>query len=142
MPFNRLAHLQLTDAAGHRYFRSQTRRVPTLILNPKTLADMSIPLGAAPESIPGTGGEHEPASVMGNPFVLKDALSKLDVALEEVISALEGEESSMGSSANENLLLKKFQTWRDELTSLKTTGQHEVSKENGVTTQEGPMFTD
>ena len=38
-------------------------------------------LAAAPESVPGTGGKDEPASVVGNPFVLKSAFNDLDTAL-------------------------------------------------------------
>lgn len=80
--------------------------------------------------------------MMGNPFAFKNALDKLNLALDEVVSALQGEESRMGSSSNENVLLRKFQTWRDEVVSLKSRdGERTSTKGTGVT-QEGPMFTD
>lgn len=78
---------------------------------------------------------------MGNPFAYGSALNKLDIALNEVISTLEGEISKMGSAANEQKVLQKFQVWRNELQYLKNGGQAGHSREAG-NPQEGPLFTD
>lgn len=98
-------------------------------------------LAAPAESVPGTGGEREPTSVMGNPYALKGALSKLDQALSEAISSLEGEESSVGSSANENALVQKFKSWQAELLHL-SRGQGGSGGQATGNPQEGPLFTD
>ena len=75
----------------------------------------------------------------GNPFVFKEALSKLDIALNDVIAALEHEEGSMGSSGNESALLQKFKSWRLEIVGVeRKTGPDR----NAGTTQEGGLFTD
>lgn len=81
---------------------------------------------------------------MGNPFALKNALGKLDLALYEVISALQGEGSNVGSPANSSILERKFQTWREEVNSLTERNWEETDRkgDGACTTQEGPMFTD
>lgn len=79
-----------------------------------------VPSIAAPaESIPGTGGDKQPAYLVGNPFSLESAFSKLDSALNEVISAVEGEESRVGSSAAQENLVSRFKSWRAELVALR-----------------------
>ena len=69
-------------------------------------------------SIPGTGGGHEPASVVGNPYTLKSAFAKLGESLNDVITTIEAEERSMGSASNEQSMLDKFKHWRMELDQL------------------------
>ncbi|KIP06381.1 hypothetical protein PHLGIDRAFT_107014 [Phlebiopsis gigantea 11061_1 CR5-6] len=110
--------------------------------NPGQVFPKSDPKAAPQESVPGTGGERGPASVMGNPYAFKDVLDKLDVALEEAIMAIRAKEDSVSSSTSENALIQKLQSWRDELMTLTAVQGKKGSVEQAVTTQEGPMFTD
>ncbi|KAI0339065.1 hypothetical protein BDW22DRAFT_1431980 [Trametopsis cervina] len=110
--------------------------------NPGQVYPKSDPQAAPSESVPGTGGEQQPQSVVGNPFSLHGSFSKLDSALNEIISALEGEESSVGSSANENVLISKFKSWREELKALRGGAQGFGGSEAPGTPQEGGLFTD
>ena len=137
-------HLTLghADGADERYSRSLTQRVPILPLDCHASTHPSPRLAAPQESVPGTGSEREPASALGNPYAFKVALGKLDVALEEAITAIMREDRRIGSSENENALLQKLQSWRNELLVLGETKGKTGSTEQVVTTQEGPMFTD
>ena len=101
-------------------------------------------VAAAPESIPGTGGGHEPASVVGNPYTLRSAFAKLDEALNEVITIIESEEESAGSASNEQAMVQKFKAWRLELNVLRegNSKMHTASGSSSGTPQEGGMFTD
>ena len=95
--------------------------------------------------MPGTGGEREPSAVVGNPYSLRTAFSKLDVALNEIISALEGEEEAVGSSSSQETLIAKFKSWRMELANMRggvnRFGGHVQSHAPG-TVQEGGLFSD
>jgi hypothetical protein len=101
-------------------------------------------IAAPAQTVPGTGGEAEPASVLGNPFSLHSSLGKLEIALNEIISALENEGSSVGSSASEESLLSKFKSWRAELVAMQkgSTGFGGTRRGGGDTAQEGGLFTD
>ncbi|KAJ2991988.1 hypothetical protein NUW54_g8049 [Trametes sanguinea] len=116
--------------------------------NPGQVYPQSDPQPAPPESVPGTGGERNPRSddILGNPYVLEDAFSKLDSALTEVISSIQGETRSVGAAASENALLAKFTRWRDELTDIrkgrKNLGSAGNSPGNAATEQQGGLFTD
>ncbi|KAI0692315.1 hypothetical protein BC835DRAFT_60216 [Cytidiella melzeri] len=113
--------------------------------NPGGVYPKSDPKSAPAESVPGTGGETEPSSALGNPFSLHSALNKLDVALNEIISSLEGEESRVGSSSSEEALVSKFKSWRAELVAMRGGsagfGGTYTAKGTG-TPQEGGLFTD
>ncbi|KAI0764097.1 hypothetical protein BC629DRAFT_1596780 [Irpex lacteus] len=112
--------------------------------NPGQVYPKSDPQAAPAESVPGTGGENNPASVIGNPFALESAYSKLDIALNEVLSILQGEESRVGSSATEENLVSRFKSWRAELTALRhgAAGFSGTTRVDAGTPQEGGMFTD
>lgn len=71
--------------------------------------------------------------------MLKEALSKLDIALNEVVAALEHEEGSSGSSAAERSMLQRFKSWQLELTGL---GRRVGTGRDEGTSQEGGLFTD
>ncbi len=70
----------------------------------------------------GTGGEHEPHGLetLGNPYVLRESFAKLDHALTEVITTIQGEERSVGAATSVDALVRKFSSWRDELTNIRT----------------------
>ncbi|TFK36535.1 hypothetical protein BDQ12DRAFT_699583 [Crucibulum laeve] len=72
---------------------------------------------------------------IGNPFLMNNALQKLDHALGDVLEILENEESAQGSSREENTLLWKFREWKDDLQRMRS-GNVTASE------QEGGMFTD
>lgn len=100
-------------------------------------------LAAPPESVPGTGGGHEPSSAIGNTFALQGAFGKLDIALNEVIATLEAEESAVGSSASQQTLISKFKSWQAELSALRG-GVNRFSGRtmDRGTPQEGGLFAD
>ena len=92
--------------------------------------------------------------MLGNPFVLSEAFSRLDHALSEVIDKVQAEKRAAGSSSNEDALVRKFAGWRDELTQIRggervnvrdgTLGE-KVSSDSQAETrrqQEGGLFTD
>ncbi|PSS37263.1 hypothetical protein PHLCEN_2v901 [Hermanssonia centrifuga] len=111
--------------------------------NPGQVYPRSDPKAAPAESVPGTGGEAQPSSVMGNPFALKSAFSKLDSALNEIISTIEGEGESVGSSSDAQAMVQKFEAWRMELNTMRSGSVHTIkgSQDTG-TPQEGGMFAD
>ncbi|CDO76771.1 hypothetical protein BN946_scf185028.g22 [Trametes cinnabarina] len=116
--------------------------------NPGQVYPQSDPQPAAPESIPGTGGEGNLRTdeLLGNPYVLEDAFSKLDSALSEVISRIQTEERSVGNASNGDTLLQKFTRWRDELTEIRRGRKSVGSAGRGgdalAQQQEGGLFTD
>lgn len=86
--------------------------------------------------------------LLGNPYALKGAFGKLDSALGDVISALEGEEGAVGSSSNGEHILSKFRTWKTELGQMQG-GQSVQVGARGMQAlsdadfpQEGGMFAD
>ncbi|KAH8084893.1 hypothetical protein BXZ70DRAFT_1011949 [Cristinia sonorae] len=113
--------------------------------NPGQVFPKSDPKAAPAESVPGTGGENEPSSLMSNPFALQSVFGKLDDALGGVISALESEEKSAGSSANEDATVAKFKQWKTELDQISRSGQvaqQPRAEDNSIVQQEGGLFTD
>ncbi|EKM52707.1 uncharacterized protein PHACADRAFT_164637 [Phanerochaete carnosa HHB-10118-sp] len=110
--------------------------------NPGAVYPKSGPNAAPAGSVPGTGGEDEPSSVLGNPFAFQGALNKLGGALNEVITALEGEAGRAGVAENEQQILRKFRAWAAELRALEGRGQPGGHDSELVNPQEGPLFTD
>ncbi|KAI0670228.1 hypothetical protein C8Q78DRAFT_1079211 [Trametes maxima] len=117
--------------------------------NPGQVFPQSDPQPAPAESVPGTGGSRSPPAeeALGNPYVLEDAFSKLDRALTEVISKIRGEERSVGSAANGDGLLRKFEGWQYELTQLRSGGRSwrgttERATDTATGDQEGGLFVD
>lgn len=98
-----------------------------------------MPIAAPAESVPGTGGDREPSSIMGNPFALRSTFAKIEQALNEAISTIEGEQESEGSSSKEQTMVQKFKAWRLELDFMRAGNVHDTS---GGTPQEGGLFTD
>ncbi|TBU39174.1 hypothetical protein BD309DRAFT_872837, partial [Dichomitus squalens] len=98
--------------------------------------------------VPGTGGGHEPsaAEALGNPYVLEEAFSKLDHALTELITKIQGEERRVGAGTSEEALVRKFTGWRDELTQIRrgqggATGTRRDANE-AAGRKEGGLFAD
>ncbi|KAJ7057990.1 hypothetical protein C8F01DRAFT_1255881 [Mycena amicta] len=58
---------------------------------------------------------------VGNPYLMNGAFKKLDHSLGELIAILEGEEAS-SLLDEENPLLEKFRTWREELDLIRAAG--------------------
>lgn len=113
--------------------------------NPGQVFPKSDPKAAPSGAVPGTGGDEEPSSFMSNPFALQSVYDQLSRALEEVISALEGEERSAGSSANEDATVRKFKGWKAELEVIRRSGQAQARAPPGGDSgaqQEGGLFTD
>jgi len=113
--------------------------------NPGAVFPKSDPQGAPPESIPGTGGEEEPSvqNTLSNPYVLEDALEKLDRALANAVSTITSEEGSLGVSGEAETLTRKFNGWREELREL-VKGRKKVAQPSATAgpTKGGGMFTD
>jgi len=86
-----------------------------------------------------------PEQFAGNPFLMNNALDKLDHAFGEVMVILEQEASSQGRDIGGNSLFSKLRSWKDELERIRL-GEEESSdtfepappKEG----QEGGLFTD
>ncbi|KAL0565409.1 hypothetical protein V5O48_016611 [Marasmius crinis-equi] len=82
-------------------------------------------------------------TLLGNPFLMRESLNKLDRALGDVIRVIEEEEISQGGNAEENMLLKKFKLWRGELDEVRAgTKTPERSTSRVRPEHEGGMFTD
>ncbi|RPD77160.1 hypothetical protein L226DRAFT_533155 [Lentinus tigrinus ALCF2SS1-7] len=116
--------------------------------NPGQVYPQSDPKAAPAETIPGTGGERQPATsgVLGNPYVLEESFSRLDHALTDVISKFQREERSVGAAPNEDALLRKFSNWRDELTQIRHGQRGVAGRESNADAarkqEEGGLFTD
>ncbi|OSC99994.1 hypothetical protein PYCCODRAFT_1437741 [Trametes coccinea BRFM310] len=116
--------------------------------NPGQVYPQSDPQPAPPESVPGTGSERNPRpnDILGNPYVLEDAFSKLDSALVEIIANIRREERSVGAAPSEDALLQKFTRWRAELTEIRRGRKSVGGVGNGgdaaVEQQDGGIFTD
>ncbi|KAF8968798.1 hypothetical protein BDZ97DRAFT_1914594 [Flammula alnicola] len=87
-----------------------------------------------------------PIQYVGNPFLMNNALDKLDHAFGEVITILEQENRSQDREEIGNGLLHKFKSWRDELERLRL-GEEALKSETiidepGPAEREGGMFTD
>ncbi|KAH9943755.1 hypothetical protein B0H21DRAFT_477609 [Amylocystis lapponica] len=113
--------------------------------NPGQVYPKSDPKAAPSETVPGTGGEHEPRpmNTLGNPYVLNGALEALDRSLGDLISTIQREETSVGSSNDSEALLRKFELWRQEVMDLRA-GRTSVDKKAGAgpTSQGGGLFSD
>ncbi|KAF9256216.1 hypothetical protein L218DRAFT_882273, partial [Marasmius fiardii PR-910] len=98
------------------------------------------------DPIPGTGSPQPPKSaqaLLGNPFLMRDALHKLNSALGNVIKIIEEEERYQGGTQQEEGLLSKFQTWQNELDEIRAGIQTpERSRSRVRPEHEGGMFTD
>ncbi|KAI0326309.1 hypothetical protein GY45DRAFT_1329117 [Cubamyces sp. BRFM 1775] len=116
--------------------------------NPGQVYPQSDPRPAPPQSVPGTGGEQQPRpdEVLGNPFVLDDAFSRLDAALSNVISKIQNEERSVGAASTEDALLRKFKGWQDELTQIRSgrkgAGASGRNPDAAAQQSEGGLFAD
>ncbi|KDQ55940.1 hypothetical protein JAAARDRAFT_36716 [Jaapia argillacea MUCL 33604] len=112
--------------------------------NPGGVYPKSDPAPAPPESLPGTGGESEPTSYIGNPFLMKEVLGKLDHALSEVITTIGGEENRVGGSADEEKLLQKFKGWRAEVDDIRSgrMGHARTAGRSDPAERGGGLFTD
>lgn len=102
-------------------------------------------LAAPPGSVPGSGVPSSSEQFLGNPYLQTGIFQKLDQALTEAIRIIEGEQSSVGGSANETNLIRKFESWRDELEEImsgraKITGN--ASPTDGAPSEKGGLFTD
>ncbi|KAI0073177.1 hypothetical protein K474DRAFT_1649903 [Panus rudis PR-1116 ss-1] len=111
--------------------------------NPGQVFPKSDPHSAPADSVPGTGGGGQPASLIGNPFALNSVLEKLDSNLDEAISAIEGEQRSASSSADEHSILQKFKRWKAELAAIRAgKGGATKAAQTSTPAQEGGLFTD
>ncbi|CAL1698130.1 unnamed protein product [Somion occarium] len=127
---------------GQVYPKSDPQgRVHSFRLVPASLLTDYVATAAPVESVPGTGGEHEPGSFFGNPYAFDSVFGKLEHALNETISAVENEGQSVGASSNENAMLQKLRGWRTELDILRS-GKQGFGRVHRGTPQEGGMFTD
>ena len=103
---------------------TQRTRLTSLIVN--QVYPKFDPKAAPSESIPGTGGEHNPpvGQALSNPFVLDDSLDALDHALTQAISTIESDADASGASAEGEALLSKFRGWQSELFELRKKAAH------------------
>lgn len=103
---------------------------------------------ASSETVPGTGGDSEPSTdqYIGNKHLFQGQLQKLDRALGDVITTIEGESTSMGSSGGEEDLLAKLKGWRRELDGVRRGGANGrrvgIDHSAGVPAEKGGLFTD
>ncbi|ESK93303.1 hypothetical protein Moror_14509 [Moniliophthora roreri MCA 2997] len=96
-------------------------------------------------TIPGTSRSNSSQHLIGNPFLMRAALGKLDKALGDVIEVVEREKIAQGGTESENLLVKKFRTWQTELDEIRAGhGTPERSRPASKVRpeHEGGMFTD
>ncbi|KAI0776761.1 hypothetical protein BD413DRAFT_610349 [Trametes elegans] len=117
--------------------------------NPGQVFPRSDPRAAPAGSVPGTGGARDPRpdELLGNPYALEDAFTKLDGALSDVVATIAGEERSVGAAPAEDALVQKFKGWRDELAQIrsgrKTAGKGGESAADAAAKQrEGGLFAD
>ncbi|KIJ64272.1 hypothetical protein HYDPIDRAFT_28708 [Hydnomerulius pinastri MD-312] len=91
--------------------------------NPGQVYPKSDPQAAPKSTVPGTGIQSgTPTSVIGNPYLLENALRRLDTSLDDLIRIIESEESATGSSSKETMYLEKFKSWKEELAAVSTDG--------------------
>ncbi|KAH9921112.1 uncharacterized protein B0H18DRAFT_880467, partial [Fomitopsis serialis] len=115
--------------------------------NPGQVYPKSDPRAAPHESVPGTGGAHNPpvGQTLSNPFVLDDALDGLDHSLARAISTIENDADASGTSAESETLLSKFRGWQSDLVALRRKGARvgrEVQGGQQGHTNQGGMFAD
>ncbi|KAM5537378.1 hypothetical protein V8D89_008897 [Ganoderma adspersum] len=118
--------------------------------NPGQVFPKTDPEAAPEHSTQRSGGKREPLTpeVLGNPYVLRESLTKLDHALTDVITVIQGEERSVGAAANADALVRKFSSWRDELTQIRAGHGHRGARAaqgkvvEEPEQQEGGIFAD
>ncbi|KIK52054.1 hypothetical protein GYMLUDRAFT_265587 [Collybiopsis luxurians FD-317 M1] len=112
--------------------------------NPGQVYPKSDPHAARLGTIPGAGRSNSSQTLIGNPFLMREAFLKIDHALGNVIDILEREEMSVGGSEDENELLKKFRQWRGELDEIRAGHRTPESRSRSRVPpeREGGMFTD
>ncbi|KAF5385726.1 hypothetical protein D9757_005515 [Collybiopsis confluens] len=88
------------------------------IENPGQVFPKSDPHAPRLGTLPGAGRSNSSQIVIGNPFLMREAVLKIDHALGNAIDILEREETSVGEPEDENELLKKFRQWRKELDEI------------------------
>ena len=118
---------------------------------PLTTSKSSPPSAAPPETSPDAGSTDRlrGPEMLGNPYVLGEAFSKLDNALSDVISELDGEKHSSGAAPNANALRHKLAGWRDELQQIRSGERVSAGKQSlsgpirsTMPRDEGGMFVD
>lgn len=111
--------------------------------NPGQVYPKSDPKAAAAESVPGTGGEHNQrmSNALGNPYAYIDTLRRLESSLTDAISSLEQEETSVGSSEEQETLLAKFKDWRQQILALNSGHKAAEGAQEGSPAK-GGMFAD
>ncbi|KAJ4480935.1 hypothetical protein J3R30DRAFT_3287369, partial [Lentinula aciculospora] len=117
------------------------------IENPGQVFPKSDPHAAQPGTIPGTARSNSSQTFIGNPFLMREAFSKIDHALGNIIDILEREETSVGASEDENDLLRKFLQWREELDKIRAGKRSPITSKSRCNSRvapekEGGMFTD
>ncbi|KAH6912082.1 hypothetical protein BKA70DRAFT_1266499 [Coprinopsis sp. MPI-PUGE-AT-0042] len=102
---------------------------------------------------PSQASRSTPDLLIGNPFLMRGALDKVDKALTGVITILEQETRAQGESPEEAAWLDKFRSWRDELGQVRAgDGAKILLQQRGRSTrpaipvheadQEGGLFVD
>ena len=74
---------------------------------------------ASQSTVPGTSSRGILNSITGNPYLFENGLRKLDMSLCDLISILEREEASAGSSYKGFRYLQKFRSWKKELLEMR-----------------------
>jgi len=107
--------------------------------NPGQVYPKTDPQAAPASTVPGTGFQPDPpSSVIGNPYLLEDALRRLDSSLNDLIRIVQDEEAAVGSSRKENKYLDKFQSWRDELRVMRNPqSSYYLTSEQAVVSEGG-----
>ncbi len=73
---------------------------------------------------------------------MRGVFDKLDQALSEAITTIEGEEKSAGASGNEVRAVQKLKSWQMELAWIRAGREKSLGREGPGTPQEGGLFTD
>ncbi|KAH7882685.1 hypothetical protein F5I97DRAFT_1907559 [Phlebopus sp. FC_14] len=109
-----------------------------------SLSSLVILSAAPPATVPGSGEPPVTTSIIGNPYLLDSALNRLDSSLTDLISIISNEEAAVGSSSKELRFLEKFQSWKSELSDMRTShGKYYLtSEEAAVSADEGGLFAD
>ncbi|KAI6037947.1 hypothetical protein EDC04DRAFT_3063883 [Pisolithus marmoratus] len=84
-------------------------------VNPGQVYPKSSPQAAPRGSVPGSGAKPGTSCIIGNPYLLEDALQKLENSLDHLIQLIGSEQKAIRGSEETTGLLAKFESWRDEL---------------------------
>ncbi|KAJ8072959.1 hypothetical protein PM082_019542 [Marasmius tenuissimus] len=113
------------------------------IENPGQVYPHTDPSKSSDGDLTGRRLESGSQTLLGNPFLMRESLNKLDHALGDVIRIIEEEEVSQGSSEEQNTLLEKFKQWRNDLDGVRAgVKTPERSRSRVRPEHEGGMFTD